>query len=276
MDSSDKIEKLDDGIYAVTNPGDGALDRTIELDGKVLYRFMDFLYTSNKNLEELNASQVKALCKARAERMPQPSNKRETAYSQSPNQVVRRLVQHLIRELKPSNILEIGAGANPALEEPYQGQNYVVTDMDEGTIFHKDDYNAKFKPCKFGEDETRLPVETSQIDMIIAIFVFHFRIYDYQIKEIHRCLSENGVLIANVYRRSRHSRDTLIAQFTALGLHHSSVLDTISDCFENHYWIIAKNKRLIDSTIDIIERYQKNFSPIGPMPDQPQTGETRW
>ena len=59
-----------------------------------------------------------------------------------------------------------------------------------------------------------LPFKNDFFDLIIALFVFHFRITDIQIKSIHRILKKDGLLCFNLIKSANRK---IIDRFLAEG-----------------------------------------------------------
>lgn len=194
-------------------------------------RFMKRFYLSCET-EDLSPEEVSALCQERAKAPESIGNA---------NAQVRGLFRSLIQNINPRKILEIGAGCNPILGEHdpiLKHAKYVKSDAD---IESADDVTM------FSRHDCGLDYPDGYFDLAAAVFVLHFNFYESQINELHRCLSADGVLIANVYRRSISSRKALSSRFEEKGFLIEALPDPISLCDLHEYWIIAKTQRALST-----------------------------
>ncbi|WP_295979408.1 hypothetical protein [uncultured Variovorax sp.] len=202
-------------------------------------RFMNIFYI-DRPCDELTTDQVYALCRAR--------NNRPASIGQA-NYKVRTIFRRTIFELGPIRALEIGAGRSPVMstaEALEQGIEYVISDGDESN------------PNEiFSGEKASLGYETGTLDLVVALFVLHFRFFESQISEIARCLAKEGVFLANMYRREKDSRDLLIDQMSRYGLIVKVVKDVHELCNNHEYWFIGKNASRLDTVAE--DFCTKNF-----------------
>jgi hypothetical protein len=191
-------------------------------------RFMNIFYI-DRPCDELTTEQVHVLCRAR---MMRPAS------IGAVNDKVRAVFRRTIHGLAPTRALEIGAGIAPIMtvsEALEQGIDYVISDGDESN------------PNEiFSGEKAVLKYETGTLDVVVALFVLHFRFYESQIYEIARCLASDGVFLANMYRRSQNSRDLLIDQIELSGLTVKIVKDVHELCTAHEYWFIGKDVTRLD------------------------------
>lgn len=201
--------------------------RCIAHDGLSYHRFMDRFFVRSEQLDELDLPDVLALCRARA------------AYESSigpANDEVKRLFRKLVASIAPSHLVEIGAGARPLYEGATLPFGYSTLDADVQLIS-----DGASGLTRFCSEFAATGLEDQSVDMVVAIFVFQFRVYVNQLQEISRILSPQGVMVVNVYRRSPISRAILIQQLESFGLLVDVVPDVNQVCQTHEYWVVGKS-----------------------------------
>lgn len=225
-----KITEIEPDVFFVET-ADSSTPR-IEHNGIYLYRFMDSLYIKKENLEDLSPKEVSNLCRARL-RYPDligPVNGK-----------VKKIINMYVQAVRPSLLFEIGAGESPAVDNPPSETIYLKSDADSRLSEKKQE-----EMVLFSEENYRLPYDNCSLDMAVAVFVFQFKIYREQIEELYRCLKIDGVIVANVYRRRQDSRADLEKDFNYSGFYIVRLQDPQNLCREHEYWLIGKNKELIE------------------------------
>jgi SAM-dependent methyltransferase len=208
---------------------EGAYPENIVWNDRSYSRFMNIFYI-DRPCDELTTDQVQVLCRAR--------NNRRASIGEV-NTKVRAVLRLAIFDLAPRRALEIGAGNSPVMtvQEALEHQiDYVISDGDETNSTEV-----------FSGDRATLGYETNTLDMVVALFVLHFKFFDSQISEIARCLAEDGVFLANMYRREQSSRLLLIGQMKKHNLTVKIVKDLHLLCNDHEYWFIGKNPSRLDS-----------------------------
>lgn len=203
----------------------------VEYKGNTYFRFMDYFYIQNKNLDELNYEQVSNLCRARA---------MYPALISSANEVVRNFLKSLVKAIQPSSLLEIGAGQNPVFKTGDDAipSRYILSDADVEVIKYHTELNGE---CyNFSQDICELPNSENFLEMAIAAFVLHFPFHNSQLLEIKKRLKPSGVVVANVYRRSIASREELTRDIKDAGFEIAKIQDTNNLCHDHEYWIFGK------------------------------------
>jgi len=216
------------GVLKATNDNGGP--EKIEHEGDTYFRFMDFFYIKNPNLDQLTSAEVSNLCRARA-KFP--------SLITPVNDKVRELFKNLTEIMSPTSLLEIGAGRNPVFSAgPPKGMRYVLSDADSEVIKH---HEGSCTPCYvFSEDLCDLPEGEGIFEVVLAVFVLHFPFHKSQLNELYKRLSSSGVIIANVYRRSPESRQELTLEMENSGFKVKKVKDANALCRDHEYWILGK------------------------------------
>jgi SAM-dependent methyltransferase len=222
------LEEVETGVLKIK--GDNPGPEEVEYKGTIYYRFMDFFYVTNKNLDELEPEQVSNLCRARVK------------YPDSisvVNEDVRKVFKALAQALKPSSLLEIGAGRNPIFApNEHKPDCYILADADSEVVtYHA---NLSIDCYEFSQNICELPYFDDFFEMVIAVFVLHFPFAINQLLEINRRLKVSGVIIANVYRRSSESREKLTQNMMDVGFKIIKIQDTDNLCRDHEYWILGK------------------------------------
>ncbi len=197
----------------------------------LLYRFMDSFYIEKENLEDLSPSEVENLCRAR---LKYPS------LIGPANAKVKKIIENYVQIALPKKLFEIGAGKSPAIEKPPTETAYTTSDADSEA-----EYANEEKVLLFSANKCDLPYKDSSLDMAIAVFVFQFKIYKPQIEELYRCLKDDGLIIANVYRRKDASRINLETDFKTAGFNVSRIADPQNLCRDHEYWLIGKDSKTL-------------------------------
>jgi len=206
-------------------------EKEIIFEDKRFSRFMERFYICCAT-EELTPEEVSALCQERA---------KEPGAIGPANATVKDIFRALVEKIIPANFLEIGAGCNPILanSDPIVDRvRYVKSDADI--------YSAN-SLTMFSGQQCGLNFPQGYFDLAAAVFVLHFNFYENQIAELHRCLSVNGVFVANIYRRTADSRAALAAQFKKNGFLLKILPDPHNLCDHHEYWVLAKNIQALDT-----------------------------
>lgn len=219
------------GVYQVAEKG----APTLNIQGKEYSRIMDFFYI-DVPADELDFDQVSMLCKARI---------KEPRCFEGANKKVKSLFNSFLKAHRSKNILEVGAGTNPILTQEETKEHsitYMTSDADnyQGISFYFD-------------ANTNLPNKI--FDVVIALFVLHFKFYQHQIDEIYKHMKIDGIFLANVYNREDDSRNELKSDFEKAGFNVQLIKDPESYC-KNHYYLMATKG------IGIIDKNRKKLFPL--------------
>lgn len=223
-----KFIEVEAGVFQLEP---GAQGGNIEYkDGKPLYRFMDSLYIREQNLHLLSPEDVTNLCRARSNNIDLIGGA---------NYRVKEIFRKYLEIASPSIIFEIGAGTLPLMTAAPVGMTYILSDADPKAANEVSD-GENF--CVFSKSDYKLSYEDNYFDLVVAVFVFQFKVYEQQIKELYRCIGESGIILANVYRRPQGSRADLTKEFKSVGFFVSILDDPEKLCKEHEYWIIGKSE----------------------------------
>ncbi len=221
------FEKLCDGVY-VCDPSDQQIPDSFVADEAVYTSFMDYFYICVPS-EELTSEQVHEICSRRR-------LNREWAQPGSVNSTVRGVFKSLVRHSAPSVLLEIGPGDSPLLLTSESGTlRYITADTDPSMVAA----NAAigYESHEFVD----LPLNANSVDLVIAVFVLQFRFDQEELDEISRMLNDRGVFAANVYRRSKESRDRLKSMVLKSGMQLRAIGDSSELCRDHEYWIAGRD-----------------------------------
>lgn len=220
-------EKICDGVFKVNEKGNSV----VLIEGQNHYRLMDFFYTAVP-ADELSSEQVSKLCQARV---------KEERCFQGANKAIKELFNSFLKIHNSKSVLEVGAGTNPILTEE-EAENY-------GINYIKSDADDKYQDlsCHFDENAD-LP--NKNFDVVIALFVLHFKFYPHQIEEIFKHIKDDGIFLANVYNRSDESRILLISDFENAGFKVNIIKDPKNSCRDNYYLMASKREDVIQDNKD--------------------------
>lgn len=225
-----RLLKGGNGIYYTTDK-ELDLPSELEIDGIIHFRFCDFILIP-ETTEKLNFQQVLTVSTIREEYFED--------YTQFKiNSIVRKCFQKIIKIWKPQNLLEIGPGSFPLIiNHKDKFENVFLADFNKEAIKTLSTRNII---CEYFGFESTLKISDNSIDCIFAIFVFHFKISNNQIKELFRVLSPNGILIANIYRRTDQAKNKLLKNFIQQDYHYRIIPDPFCLCRNHEYWFLFKN-----------------------------------
>ncbi|HAV5392933.1 TPA: methyltransferase domain-containing protein [Acinetobacter baumannii] len=225
-----KYKKICEGVFQVDEKG----APIVEIEGKEHFRLMDFFYIAVP-ADELNSEQVSKLCQARVY---------EKRCFEGANKSIKKLFNRFILKHSSISVLEVGAGNNPVLtrvEAEASGITYITSDADD-----------VYQDISFHFDaDTDLPSK-SVFDIVISLFVLHFKFYQHQINQIFKHIKEDGVFLANVYNRTDDSRKALEAAFKEEGFQVELFKDPKNSCREHYYLMASKDIEIISKNKEIL------------------------
>lgn len=240
--NDDSFVEITPGVYKM-KPEEKGLS-TVEFQGKTYFRFMDYFYIETENLDDLKPEQVSNLCRARA----------MYPHLISPvNIEVRQNFKALVEIVRPSKLLEIGAGQDPVLSLDETEQiHYVLSDADTSVVTH---HTKAGRECyEFSKNICNVPDLNDLFDMAIAVFVLHFPFHKNQLLELSKRLKPSGIIVANVYRRNSESRDILMNEMLDAGFISLRIPDNVEICRDHEYWIIGKQDSQLKKYAHILEK----------------------
>ena len=220
--AGDDIYYCDD--FTVTIPN------IISINNKEYFRFCDFILIPCQT-DLLTPQQVVNVNKLRAKYY-------ESHPQFTVNKKIRKVFYALINIWKPKTILEFGPGSNPIKFEDNIDIEIQFSDFNEDSVSI---LNAEGLKCSYFDKQGKLNIENNSIDAIISIFVFQFDISQNQINEMFRVLSNDGIVIANIYKRSNKSRMELLNKFHLSGFTSQIIKDYNEICNQHEYWFFFKN-----------------------------------
>lgn len=241
---SSKIKEAGCDIYYVDDFSI-TLPHSYMLNGKLYFRFCDFIFIPDST-ESLSPEQVIIVNQIRA-----------VYFKKHPqfhiNSTVKEEFKSMIDMLSPTTILEFGPGSNPFTQAADIDKKFYFVDFNPASIeFLK---SLGLNSNLFGK-ESMLNLPNESVDVIISIFVFQFDISQTQVDELYRVLNVNGLLLANMYKRSVESRIELLDKFFSTGFLHSIVSDKSNLCENHEYWVLykTKNEEKINALINHINK----------------------
>lgn len=208
----------------VTLDRDGPL--VIQTDNGRLERFMDRIYVPGRT-EELNRDQVVIVNRLRLELI-------EEGAIEPSNEEVKRKVGALAEEIGARSVLEWGCGFHPVF--PYLGKgvkSYVATDIDATAVEAQRQGGVEALLCDEAGGLDR------HFDLAVSVFVWHFDIPVDHLRTLRLLLGSDGVLFANVYRRTEESRVRLARAVAEAGLDLSRIDDPRRICRAHEYWVMT-------------------------------------
>lgn len=234
------VEEIAPDLFMWLKVGGEPAPVSLDINGVRFFRFMDFLYIPKEELDELSPVEVENLCRVRAERPHLITN---------PNNVVQNIFRCFIRRVGPLRLFEIGAGNCPILESDGPIE-YVASDADREIFKFK---NADQNTCHFSRDEWSLQFADGYFDMMVAVFVFQFRIYPRQISELYRCLASTGIMLANVYRRKMAARQALESELVNAGFKVMKLKDPRGLCRDHEYWLMGRSEEILFERAELLK-----------------------
>lgn len=200
------LKQAPHGLYYCTKPRVD-LPPKLEIEGRLFHRHLNFIYIPCLT-EELSKDQIVTVAELRAmffEKLPE----------QEVNLAVREVFRALVVKVKPRSIIEVGPSYRPLLFPEDAPAIYHVADINRAAVLHLKQLglDASYFDCRDG-----LPLNKDQFEMAISLFVLHYSVGIKYLREIARVLKDDGVFFANVYMRSRISRQDLFRSFASCGL----------------------------------------------------------
>jgi SAM-dependent methyltransferase len=197
-------------------------------EGHMFHRFMDFIYLPAM-ADDLTRDQLISVNRLR---------KRLVGMSllTSANARVKERLADAVHAIAAGSVLEWGCGYQSIEPLLPADLSYTAVDIDPGVVHH---HAVRGTRC-FLADELPERVGVAQHDVVVSAFVFHFDIPDHHIAALHRLLSPEGLIIANVYRRAGRSRAQLRDAFAAKGFELFVEPDPDRLCKAHEYWVLQK------------------------------------
>lgn len=226
------------GVHKLINAGEdiyytkdqSTVPKEHMIDGRLFHRFCDFILIPCLT-ENLLPQQVVLVNSIRAKYL----NHGQFVV----NTTVRKYFLKLIQVVEPTTMLELGPSVNPLISQPSQPNNCFLADFSKEAIVSLKKQNLI---CEHFGVNDKLRFSNNSIDLIFSIFVLQFNVSVNQIGELNRVLSDDGLVIANVYKRSSNSKEKLLKRFELQGFKCVLVRDSYNLCEKHEYWFLYKGK----------------------------------
>jgi hypothetical protein len=134
--------------------------------------------------------------------------------------------------------MELGPGIRPLLDAGTEAFRYELLDLNKDNVQR---LTASGHCASLFRDRTPLHLEAGSVDLVVAVFVFQFHIATSQINEIVRVLSQTGLIVANVYRRSPRARKQLRDHFESCGCEVKIIERTDGVGHDHEYWLVGRD-----------------------------------
>lgn len=220
--------------YCTTYSPDNPSPQKIKINGKVYTRFLDFIYMPCETFE-LTREQCIAVNNVR-------NMYYETHGSMSINKAVKRRISMIVNALcgnAKKTLLDYGCGYQTLRSQLDVNITYIGADINLAVIQNNREKDPKASYVIV--DENQLPFKDKSIDVLVSVFVFHFNISLLQLSELYRILSDDGVMIFNLYLLPQKQRKNLFLQLEKIGFVYHRELDSEQLCKNHEYCVLARN-----------------------------------
>lgn len=198
------------GSFLVLEPSMSSLaPQSLIIDGERWHRFMDLIYCPNPPFQ-LSMKLVEELCEIRLQLAAHVIDRE--IYDKICDQIAG-----IARNLRPTPGIALDFGTGDGrfvkrlrMESPSTA--IFGCDMSLGSLAASPEVGRIFATGSHGP----LPLNNAAVDLITAVFVFHFSIPGSMLEELGRILKPDGVMIGNVYGSSR---DASLDRLSAHGWH---------------------------------------------------------
>jgi len=228
-----KVSKIFD-IYLSNDPRISQQRVQVYKNGKILFRFMDRLYISDK-VYNLSPDYVAELNRIREKYFKEVID----------NDYNRRVLDTCIKAIKTTlptrgSLLDFGCGDGSygiRLREAFPFVTLIGLDL---RYPENQDHLKKYYDhfIKIGTRE-RLPFASNNFDVIISLFVFHFPVYESQVLELRRVLKVGGKLFINLINSANFK---VIDMLEKHGLHVEANYNISATHNQGHGFLVTNNK----------------------------------
>lgn len=164
--------------------------RTVEIDGRIWYRFMDYLYVPALPAQ-MEPGLVREVCEVRYRH-------RNWVIDWTLHSTVQAAMIELVRDvgLTPEHVLDFGTGSGVSAEtlRAVLATRVLGCDMSWQTLAA-----AGIPNTVAVAPDGPLPFASRAFDVVHCLFVMHFKVPDRMLQELRRCTAEHGYLAANCY-----------------------------------------------------------------------------
>lgn len=239
---STSLKPLGSGIFERVADFADVGPKFVLIDHVLLERFMDHLYLptpvhliSNDQMQVVNEARLRLIGEGRAS---------------GAHYRVKELLVRFANSENVQRVLEWGCGVD-GLADRLEASEYGATDLDASVLWRQ---GALGNSCVFPEDLADCWGDR-KFDAILASFVFHFNITARDVEIMATSLTSDGFILANLYRRDQKARESLRAQFEAVGLQIDSHADPDHLCRGNSYWLITRSDGNFDNNTAVRGRF---------------------
>lgn len=252
-----------EGIFLLHPQYPGEPPHNIILEEITLHRFVDSIYVPGR-MEDLSPSQVAVVNSLRLRLVA-------GGYMSDVHTAVKGVFQSALGLIQPPAVLEWGCGYDPMNLRLPLSSRYVAVDLDPAVVeFQKKLRLETYEPL----NPSLLSLHASAIDAIISVFVFQFRIPTGHVRIMRQLLADDGVVLANVYRRDGRSRQQLADLFYDEGFSLARTRDVQGLCDDHEYWLMAPDRsdRELSGLLVQLLPHSVNETSLRPQPP-PRAGQ---
>lgn len=218
------------GVYLAVQDDIGATPRQLVIGGKRLSRFMDSIYL-DRPCEKLDVKKIQVLNEARRPLLDQSK-------VGSVNARVRSALARGLRAAAVRNVLEWGCGYHP-MRELLADVGYAGLDVDPHVVAWNREQPMMQRCPVYEADRELKGIGAGSREAIVSSFVFHFRVPRVHVATMRRALTPDGIVLANVYRRSARSRRQLVDEFEQAGFRVRRMKDPAELCVDHEFWCLT-------------------------------------
>ncbi len=230
---------FENGIY-YTNIIDKNSPKVLYVGNKKLTLLLDFIYIPTQT-DKLTKAQIISINKLRY------MNRSDTEIY-SLNKKIKLFFVDIIKYLEIESLLDFGCGYDPII-------NYFDTKIDF-VGFDIDNTLTSLLGSNIKITDNLKTLNKSTFELVVSIFVFHFDIKRTDIKDLYNILTNDGMIIANIYNRDDYSKKTLQSNLVGEGF----IVQKLSLFSKKNHelWIISKTS-INDSVINDITKISKKY-----------------
>ncbi len=221
-------------FYCITYSSANPSPKKVTINDQTYTRFLDFIYMPCET-HELTREQCIAVNDIR-------NIYYETHKNMSINKTVKRRISTVVDGMCINNkrtLLEFGCGFETIYPLLNSDIIYIGADISLSAINSNKEKSPKGSYIVV--DEEQMPIKDKSIDLLVSIFVFHFKISHQQLSELFRILSDDGAMIFNLYLLPKQQRETLFFHLAKIGFTYHRESDPDQLCRDHEYCFLATN-----------------------------------